>query len=424
MNKTILFISDLFRISYGKSFYMDPVVYSVFQLFSEQIFEATGQYPVLNLSRDTNLFDVKKFYELCNYEYTEDSWLKISSGQISTDAENYFVSSFQDYFLICFHANPIMLKLFQKHNIPYIDTFEGSVRFLEDIHFVMRTNIPEIYQKLLTYQYPESAIYMEAAHLKARYQSYGINEVNLRPNSLLLCGQTYTDIALLKGEKYISLNNLENQFKQIIDKYDYIYYKPHPHAGNDSLNTEFIKSFSDFEIRNDNIYALMSSPKITGVAALSSGVLKEAQYFRKKIHILSHLYVDYHVDSPNFDVNKFVILTNDYFSPTFWVDILSPCLKTKQVKYFNFNNNSGYLRANIFSWWGYDIETFHPYYKNSINNLNNQVGQLIKQQVNNKQLNQHIEGHQYVNKKKFKTLRHFLALFCPSKEIRHKIRGK
>ncbi|MEI0799694.1 hypothetical protein R4Q14_15405, partial [Brachyspira intermedia] len=355
MIKKIIFTTDIFRVSDGVEYYLDVFLASVYKLFCYQIFLVTEEYPILNYSKDKNIFDIKKFYDLCGYEYNESNWLKISSGKISELAERYFVESFNNYIIISYHANPLMIKLFKKYDITYIDMFEGSIRFLEDLHFAMRSNNLEIYHNLLKYEFPKENIYMEANRLSAKYKSFLVNDkyVNLKDNSLLLCGQVQSDISLLINGEYIKLSDKKDIFSKIVKEYDYLYYKPHPYARNDEENQAFIKEFIDFEICYHNIYSMLSSPSIVGVAALSSGTLHEAKYFNKKVHILSHLYVDYYNDVV--DTDKFITLNTEYFSPTFWANILNPIIKVNDnIKYFNFNNNTNYMRNNIFAWWGYE----------------------------------------------------------------------
>lgn len=361
MNKKILFTDDVFRISANIEFQLDSWLFSIYKMFSEQINIATGQYPILSLARDNTFFDVKKFYDLCNYEYNETNWLRISSGEITPEAEEYFKSSFENYFMIVYHANPLMIELFNKYGIEYIDIFEGSVRFLEDIHLVMRSNNVEIYKKLLQYKYEESSIKIEAGRCCAYYKNYGINLCNLKDNSLLICGQTGSDISLLRNGKYVTFQDFQEKIAEIVKNYDYLYFKPHPYCHSNEEYIRLFEQFKSFEVLyNTNFYGLMASEKIHGVAALSSGVLKEAQYFNKNVHVLSHLYVNYHIDESDINIKNFVILKNDYYSPTFWSDVLSPVFETRRCTYFNFNNNSNWLRNNVFSWWGYEINNGKP----------------------------------------------------------------
>lgn len=357
MSKQILFTTDIFRVNGDYPYHLDNVLFSLYALFNEQIYQATGQKAILSLSKDKTYFDIEKFYALCNYEYNENNWLKISSGLISKEAEKYFIDSFKNYFIIMYHTNPLMIKLFQQYNIEYIDIFEGSVRFLEDIRFVMRSNNIAIYNKLLNYRYKEEKIKYHANRLKTAYKEYGINKYGLKENSLLLCGQTEADISLLVNGNYITLSDREDALKEVIKQYDYVYYKAHPNVVNDSKNIGLISKLGNFEICTDNFYALMSSPCIRGVAALSSGCLKEATYFDKNVHVLSHIFVKYHLDNANIDINNYVILSDDYYSPTFWADILSPLYDVREVEYFNFKNDTNFLRSNVFRYWGYEIGT-------------------------------------------------------------------
>lgn len=415
MDEKILFTTDIFRISNNTPYFLDRWLFPIFSLFKEQIYQATGIFPIVNYSSDVALFDVKKFYKLCNYEYNEENWLKISEYNITPAAEDYFVNAFKNYFIIVYHANPVMLKLFQKHNIYYIDLYEGSIRFLEDIHFAMRSNYINIYKNLIKYQYPEEFIKYEANRLISSYRDYGRNTLNtlkLQENSLLLCGQTPADISLLRNGRYVSLSDFYDKFASIAQKYNFIYYKPHPYSWNEKKNTDFIKQFSDFKIINNPFYALMASPQITGVAALSSGVLKEAPYFGKQVHIISHLYIDFYNSETEININKFITLNTDYYSPTFWADILSPLFQTKECKYFNFNNNTNFLRENVFAYWGYDLGIKKL---NQMNNKTNQIAnrlETLENKLNTNKINT-----------KFKLLRRIISIFIPNKKLRKKIRG-
>ena len=99
----------------------------------------------------------------------------------------------------------------------------------------------------------------------------------------------------------------------------------------------------------------MSTNEIVAVAALSSGTLIEAEYFGKTIQAISHSYINYYKGIEEYKKDDFIILRDEYFSPTFWSEILSPILVTKECRYFNFNNRKNFLRNSLNAWWGYEI---------------------------------------------------------------------
>lgn len=403
MDKKIIFTSDIFRMNLDKTPYFDSGLLTIYETFVEQIELATGIRPEYNLAEDKKIFDRDEFFRLCNLEVSPNSWVAISTGQISQEAEEYLAKTFKDYFIIFYHGNPKVLDILNKYQITYINIQNSSHKFLEDLHFHMNTNINGIFEKLLKYKLPESAIYMNAARVKSCYGNQLINKNGYKKNSLLICGQTDNDISLVNNNHFVCFEDYKEEILGIISKYEHVYYKKHPYAKKDDKNQKFIKTIPNIEYINENFYALMANPAITGVCALSSGVLEEAEYFRKNIHVLSHKFFEYNKDTNNPDIKKFTVLKDDYFSPTFWADILSPCFNTREVEYFNFNAKESFIRKNVIhNWWGYNISRDRELLS-KVNKLNN------------------------ILDKKKRSLKYILgrgvSLFIPSKKLRRKLRG-
>lgn len=353
---------------------LDHTTPSFYELFAEQIFQATGIMPELILS-DNKIFDVDVFYKLCHIERNREGWIKISSGHISSEAQEYLKKCCQDSFIIGYHANPAMLKVFDTNGIVYIDFYEGSLRFMEDLHFEFRSNSPEIAKQIFKHKMPEPALYLEARRLKACYAAWSQPKLNIEPNSLLICGQTEVDISLVKNDKIVSWMTVQDKLNNVIKQYDHIYYKPHPYCNSASDGEKYVRSLPNISLINDNFYKIVSNPNIKAVAALSSGVLHESEYFRKNVHVLSHKYTDHNKDEKNIDLHKFIVVNNDFYSPTFWADILSPVFKINQVIEYHFANNINFLRANLANWWGYEIACFAT--KKELSLLNSTLNQEL-----------------------------------------------
>lgn len=354
--KGIIITGDLLRIGNAPDIYFSKsTIQWIYNLFSYQIELATGIKPIIVDGEKTSLFDRDKFYQLNNLCASQDSWIKLALGNTSNKSKKYFKNSFQNYLIVTHHSNKAFLDIMDELDIPYIDIFESSIRFYEDLVLSFRTNSNKVREQLLKYKMPESKLKIYANYLRAYYQRRG--GMNYNKDSLLFIGQTEVDLALIKNGNIVSFDNFTETLKSLFSYYTKIYYKPHPYANKTSKEILYFKNNPNVEFIEDNIYKLLSSNQITGVAALSSGVLEEAKYFEKKVHIISHKYVNYY-DKDNENSRDFILLENSYFSPVFWKNVLSPILKVNNVDDFHFNNSHNILRESLNSYWGYELKNF------------------------------------------------------------------
>jgi hypothetical protein len=359
---------------------------------------------------------------LCGYEdITMQNWIEIASGKYTKSALEYFASCFEDCLMISqvFGSLKIMLD---ELNMPYIDIYVSAIKFMQDIKFAFRTNIKDIGKKLLPYMLDEASILMEANYVKAYYSARNIEQkLQLLPNALLLCGQNNSDLSLIKDGKMVDFLDYKDDIKELFDKYDSVYYKPHPYSNPSTESEQFVRSLQKVKITTYNFYELMSSEKIKAVAALSSGTLTEAKYFEKNIHYVSHQFVKYVVNAKTARSEDFIIINNECFSPTFWADILSPIVITKDCKYFNFSNHKNLLRASLNTWWGYDLgREFELDANRQLFHLQSNIGSLDNKYMD---IDTKVDCIIQRIKPKVGILRRIMAIFVPSKRLRHKILG-
>ena len=355
MTKLVL-MSDILRCSEKHPFYTDRSCKWLYYLFSKQIKDATGLDLSVELACDTKMFDRKRFYKLCGFnKVCEENYLEICKGKISDDAINYFQECFNDYVII-FQEAGALKQVVDKTDIKYIDIIISSIRFMEDLQFAFRSNIKEVTEKLCKYRIPDEHIIYQANRVKSYYWDRCCYINDYVKDSLLLCGQTEVDLSLIRNSKFISFMDFKDKINELSKQYPMIYYKSHPYCNPNSENEKFIRSFENIKIINENIYKLLSTEEFISVAALSSGTLTEAEYFGKTVHTISHRFVNYYKGKGDVQKNEFILITDDYYSPTFWADILSPIFKTKECKYFNFHNRKNLLRQTLNVWWGYEIK--------------------------------------------------------------------
>lgn len=404
MIRKIVFIGDLLRCQNGNVGFADRSLGWEYYLLKEQIFQATGIMPEVYYTKSHEKFNLFKFYEL------------IACGNYSDEAREYVKECFKDTLVIT-QVGGALLKVLDSLDIPYIDIYVSAFKFLEDIHLAFRTNIPEVREKLANYTYNENHLYIYANYIKSYYWAdRQKRSLNIEPNSLLLLGQTDVDLSLIKDNKLVSLSDCEEKIKELCSKFNKVYYKPHPFAKPNNRNEIFIRGLENVSIIDTNFYRLMLEENIVATAALSSGTLTEAKYFEKEINYISHKFVNYSFDK-NPSKEDFVLIDDSYYSPTFWKDILSTIVPTKECDYFNFHNKGNVCRNSLDINWGYEITS-------------NEIRNLIKDVNYNKNACERLNQNQVIlsqdlirRTKTFKSLRKVFSLFIPNKTLRKKIRG-
>lgn len=361
MKKIILF-GDLLRFQKTNPFHADRMAKTMHELFRGQIAAATGVMPELVLAREDSLFDRKKFYSLSGHgEPSEEGWVRIASGDYDKSAAAYFAECFRDAVAITHEAGSL-LGVLDDAGISYIDFRVAPVRFLDDILLCFKSNVPEVTGRLLRYRMNLDDIAFYANRLRARYCArMSIDDVEskltcagVQPNSLLICGQSSSDLSLIRNGRMVTAKDCLETLGAVIKNYDHIYYKKHPHAGDRDITGEVLRTLCAVRQIDTNIYRMLCDDNLTGVAALSSGVLTEARFFGKRVHFLSHEYIALSGDSSANGAEEYVMTCDEYFSPTFWSDILSPCIETQPCREFNFSGRTNMLRTLINGWWGYE----------------------------------------------------------------------
>lgn len=275
-----------------------------YYLFKEQIFLATAIIPEVAYASEKKIFDRDKFYSLCGMTPSKESWIKVANNVFTEEAAAYLKECFKNALVIT-QVGGSMKNIFDYKGIPYIDIYVSALKFLEDIHLAFRSNIMSVREKLKKYRLSETYINICANTMKSYYHSRPDKLPIINTNSLLLCGQSDTDLSLIRDGKIITFMDFENKIKSLFKKYDSIYYKKHPEAKENSQNEVFIRSFENIITIDYNFYAIMTHDNLKGVAALSSGTLKEAPYFGKDIHVISHEFINYTKNNDISGVNDF-----------------------------------------------------------------------------------------------------------------------
>lgn len=382
MINKIIITSDFLRWSHDK---LSNKWFS--QLFGFYLKQVTGLpvYVVGNSQFSTQdpfyiSFDVAKFYSFFGFNILDlpqndklKAWLKIFNvNKFHKKSYEYVNDIFRDSLVIGHEMPNILTNIFDHYKIPYVDTNTHPIRYMDDQFFGFRSNVPEIYEKLLDYQYNEMNFYVFANYMKSSFIFRNRIPV-LKENAVLFCGQMDMDKSIIdyKTNDIYRILEHKKEFENSLKGFDHIYIKHHPYYQMSKELNDYFKSLGSVEFINDNFYTLMSSTQIKKVVAISSGTLIEAKYFGKETQALLRDSVDLQ-NEKKIETHKFISVYGDYWTLQFWAKILSPVVKTNDLRNDQFAYLRNKLRNSRFMYWGFtdfDQEYLLEQVQTKINNM-------------------------------------------------------
>lgn len=320
------------------------------------IFDETTKEKIELVLWEGNGFDANEFYRLNNsrFDCVED-WAKLyNANYIKKEANDYLCSFFRDSFIIGYEMSNLMMNCFNKNNIPYINATLHPARFLDDVFFMFCTNVQDIFNILETYSISNKKILDSVKKCKMIIRKKP--KLKILENSALIIGQTNVDASVCSQEtnKLLSLYDYENELKEIVNKFNKVYFKPHPYA----WEKDKLKTYMDklgIESLNENVYYCLGQDNLDSVYAISSSAVYEANLFNKEGRYFYKSAFDiYDLNNKEYNHLKYVGIYNDYFSTDFWRNILNKYCKALDNN-FSFKPVENRIRKSLNMYWGYDI---------------------------------------------------------------------
>lgn len=303
-----------------------------------------------------NVFSREKFYNLADISELSESYNSYDIKTFNTQQLEYLKQFFdKDTMIIGFELYHQMTKLLSSFRSYVIDVGFHSYKLFDDLAFCFSTNNKNIYEQLLKYKIPQERFYYYANYWKI-FMEYNrmVNDKDLKNNSVLFVGQTLTDKSVEKGSIFLNVTHFEQKIKELAQNYSKIYYLPHPYLGKKrKVIYDYVKKSPYLElILNHSTYGLLASEKISKVVGISTSVLYEAQYFNKEVE---YLYKPLFNIDDTFENHGYISIFEDYWTPKFWADILSPVCKVKNdvISTNYFTSSSNKIRNIRNNYWGY-----------------------------------------------------------------------
>ena len=260
-----------------------------------------------------------------------------------------------DSLVIGFEINEFLIRGLQTLNIPYIDFTLHPARFLDDLVFGMRSNLPGLGAPLQPWVVRDEEIRIHAGLAMATLS-------RLRPlpqcanieNAALFCGQTSDDKVLIRQGKLLQAEDFMSQFAEMCERHAKVFVKPHPYAKNNPVILALTRLFPNTELVQDNFYQLVTQDGISHVYSITSSTSIEAGYFKKQgVHLEKYPYQF----SEKFSNTTYLTLSSEIYTPQFWKSAFSTSSLAlrEPARQVNIPKSNNRIRATLGNYWGADI---------------------------------------------------------------------
>jgi hypothetical protein len=236
-----------------------------------------------SLAKNPSLgFNIETIYKNFELEICEFNWaFLIASKELVDILTNYFSQSLNDALIIGYEMPPVMLEALEQAKVSYIDINLHSIRFLDDLIFGMKTNMPAYIPAMRLNLIDADFIQYSVAAIKSK-TLWMEPPKYLQPNTTLILGQVSNDRALAKPKGgFYSFFDHDEQILDLCSKHDNVIFKGHPYDISSSKAWEYVAGKNHIKVVNNNFYHLLTLPQISSVIALNSGGLIEAGLFSK-----------------------------------------------------------------------------------------------------------------------------------------------
>ncbi len=301
-------------------------------------------------------FDATHFYALNGMSASVEHWAALEAAEtISEPASSYLASFFAGAMVIGNTMSAFQTRLFDRLGVPYVDFILHPARFLDDVCFGIRTNVPEMFSVLQAHRYPDEAVLLQAALHRAGLRRPA--PADLVPDAGLFTAQHGIDKALVRDGRFCSIEDYAADLTAFVERHAVVYVKPHPYARETARVLACLRALarSDDRIRviDQNLYALLCNPAVTEVCGISSCAVYEAEYFGQAATFLSDSRIRLATADERPTSRRFVPVYDAFFNPGFWRQLLAGVCPVAPGRDVELPRKTSRLRNNLSLYWGY-----------------------------------------------------------------------
>ncbi len=353
IKKEIILISDILMTAEKEQF---SNLRWFRDILDRRILKATGSFPLSMTSSLTNVeqFSRNTFFNLSNVKLDIDELqFYFDDEEITSESIDFLLEFLPvESVVVAYELSRQTRRVLDRAGIVYIDVWLHPIRYLDDILFAFNTNCIDIRSKIDSYHMDEEYFYLYADKFKiSTYKGFKRVEVLLEQNSALFIGQTLTDKAICLDGKMLNLLDYKDKFINLTKKYNKVYYSRHPFVGSgDKHILKWLEGFSNVEVVQHSAYHLLANPNIKSVHTISSSVVHEARFFNKESHFW---FKPIFMLSRSPGKENYLSIYQDFVSPSFWSDILSPVVDTEPCQSIKFLSEKDKMRDMLGFYYSY-----------------------------------------------------------------------
>lgn len=300
------------------------------------------------------LFDTPALYDALGEPLNLQSWARLAQRDTAPDAlVEALREPLQGALVIGYELPPVLLDAFRQLQLPVIDLILHPLRFLPDLVFAMRTNVPAFHQVLQGHALDPSEVTRQVGLIQAKAAWMPPPEP-MPPGTALLLGQVASDRAMVQADgRFARLEDHLGELHRLCAEHPLVLFKPHPYAAHDPAAHAVLQQLPCIVRTSANFYHLLAQPELDAVMALNSSGLVEARAFGRRAHQLVPFLYDFdssqtpadgHLGSP-------VALSPAWTEPGFWRALLGGDTATPPRPAWVPNR----LRRSMNADWGYQF---------------------------------------------------------------------
>jgi hypothetical protein len=271
--------------------------------------------------------------------------------------ERRLLAGLRNQFCIGYELPPYLVRLLDRHAIPYVDIRLHPVRFMDDLLFAVRAAHPATQSALAGLAVPEEQVIMTAGLREAMCQL--ISQAAIPANTLLVLGQRPYDSTQIVAGGFFDAVGHRARIAEIRARHGAVVLKPHPHDPSHSLLT-VVAGLGGRIVGpvNDNIYRLFAMPEITSILTVSSSAAYEAPYFGKTVYTLADLPIRLAWRGEAIPADAHASLDDIVLSTDFWRTVLAPHTAVTAQEGVRLAPKPNRLRIALDSFWNFnEIDT-------------------------------------------------------------------
>ncbi|HSA06208.1 MAG TPA: hypothetical protein P5556_03425 [Candidatus Gastranaerophilales bacterium] len=295
--------------------------------------------------------NTENIYKSFNLEQNINSWLEIHDktiDEINSPLINDIINLISQYDLVFgFELSPYIRSILEKSGTCYVEGMLHPIRFYKDIIYAIKTNHPELKEKIFNarLKYKDIVDYCKFISAKCEHR---LSRLTLKENSAVFFGQSFIDKSLYKNGKIIKPDDFRDKLFELAQNYEILYVKPHPYNRHEDFFKVFNGLGKNIEIINENAYKILSHAAVKKAATLTSSIGIEAKLFGKEVEFYSEYpFPVYEVSSQNAD--DFIAVDSDYFYHYSFMEYLFSGGELKSGNY------QGLIRKSLAQNWGFDV---------------------------------------------------------------------